>query len=344
MDNKESFKIRSEASCSTKTSRSSSTGAAAAMARAKAEAAKARLAFAEKEMSLKMEKAQLEAEMEKLSLEREAAAAVAEAETLEAAVDGSERSSRKLQLDEAPLNPQERTKEYIAEQTKEHSISALHLLTQDETGQLYTESTMAQHLPSQDEIRWQHAESTPAPHLSPQGETRHLRADPAPVSSIQAPQLKSGSSLDDNHLTHTAPKRETTHQPQLTPTMPLQPGKAHDHNSTYGARASNQGPPHPTMPSHAPQYAYHDQSSINDVVRYFARRELVTTGLTQFNDQPQSYRAWQQSFQNAVRGLNLTYSEEMDLLVKWLGKESSEHANRIRAVHVNHPDRGLRMI
>ncbi|XP_060782945.1 uncharacterized protein LOC132890172 [Neoarius graeffei] len=87
-----------------------------------------------------------------------------------------------------------------------------------------------------------------------------------------------------------------------------------------------------------------DDSNISDFVRYFARRELVATGLLQFSDKPQNYRAWKRSFQNATRGLNLTPSEEMDLLFKWLGKESAEHIEHIRAIHINHPAAGLAMI
>lgn len=82
----------------------------------------------------------------------------------------------------------------------------------------------------------------------------------------------------------------------------------------------------------------------NDFVRYLARRELVSTGLLQFNDKPQNYRAWKRSFLSATSGLDLTASEEMDLLLKWLGKESKEHAEQIRAIHVNHPGAGLDMI
>lgn len=88
----------------------------------------------------------------------------------------------------------------------------------------------------------------------------------------------------------------------------------------------------------------HNNSNMNDFVRYLARRELVSTGLLKFNDQPESYRAWQCSFKNAIRNLDLTFSEEIDLLVKWLGKESAEHVNRIRMVNANNPERGLKMI
>ncbi len=38
-----------------------------------------------------------------------------------------------------------------------------------------------------------------------------------------------------------------------------------------------------------------------------------------------------------MSGLNLTASEEMDLL----GKESAEHAKRMRSVHINQPSKGL---
>ncbi len=33
----------------------------------------------------------------------------------------------------------------------------------------------------------------------------------------------------------------------------------------------------------------------------------------------------------------------MDLLLKWLGKESAEHVEQIRAIHINHPQAGLAM-
>lgn len=34
----------------------------------------------------------------------------------------------------------------------------------------------------------------------------------------------------------------------------------------------------------------------------------------------------------------------MDLLLKWLSKELSEHVEQIRLIHINHPETGLAMI
>lgn len=86
----------------------------------------------------------------------------------------------------------------------------------------------------------------------------------------------------------------------------------------------------------------HQTHGMEDFARYLACCELVSTGLAQFDDRPESYRAWQSSFINAIKDLDLTPSEELDLLVKWLGKESVEHVRRIRSVHINNPDAALR--
>ncbi len=68
---------------------------------------------------------------------------------------------------------------------------------------------------------------------------------------------------------------------------------------------------------------------MSDVVKFMARRELVATGLLQFDKRPENYRAWKASFLNATRDLNLTPNENMDLLVKWLGSESATQVKHI---------------
>ncbi len=74
---------------------------------------------------------------------------------------------------------------------------------------------------------------------------------------------------------------------------------------------------------------------LTEFVKFLARRELVTTGLSQFNDRPESFRAWQSSFLNVIKDLDISPSGELDLLTKWLGKESDHYVNRIRLMHVN---------
>lgn len=75
-----------------------------------------------------------------------------------------------------------------------------------------------------------------------------------------------------------------------------------------------------------------------------AKSHLVTGGLTKFDDQPESYLSWKTTFQSTIADLGLTSSEEINLLIKWLGPESSEHAKRMKAVNIHHPSAGLGMI
>ena len=283
MESKEgSARTRSSASCSTKRSNSSSTVAAATMARAKAEAVKARLQYAEKEMDLKVEEAQLEAKMSMLSLQQEMAAAVAEAEVLEAAVDGSDRVSSKphsVQLGATPLDPTERTKEYVAEQARE-----------------------------QNKVQF-----APEPQQTSQTGIS-LYAELASLDPIQNPHLNIKCSQANADFFSSTPYPKVTTQPQLTPETHLYSTNRQENHHSPGERSRNPSPPFPSTPRDTPQNSYHEQSNMTDLIRYFARRELVTTGMIQFNDQPQSYRAWKWSFKNVVRGLDMTASKEMDLL------------------------------
>lgn len=73
-------------------------------------------------------------------------------------------------------------------------------------------------------------------------------------------------------------------------------------------------------------------------------REMVSSGLLRFDDQPENYWAWKTSFQTAVWDLNLLPQEELDLLAKWLGPQSAAQARRIRAAYIHNRGAGLNMV
>lgn len=83
-------------------------------------------------------------------------------------------------------------------------------------------------------------------------------------------------------------------------------------------------------------------SATEHLAQYLARRDLVSASLYEFDDKPENYRAWQSSYKNATQGLALTATEELDLMTRWLGKESSNQVKRLRSVHVASPDIALR--
>ncbi|XP_033991975.1 uncharacterized protein LOC117487461 [Trematomus bernacchii] len=105
--------------------------------------------------------------------------------------------------------------------------------------------------------------------------------------------------------------------------------------SPFSAYQPNQGTPY--------EASYHNPQTTNDLAKYLARSNLVTSGLTTFDDQPMNYWAWKTSFLSAIAGLDLSVGEELDLLCKYLGKESSDQVRRIKAVNIRHPDAGLMM-
>ncbi|KAK7879006.1 hypothetical protein WMY93_034161, partial [Mugilogobius chulae] len=96
-------------------------------------------------------------------------------------------------------------------------------------------------------------------------------------------------------------------------------------------------------PYNAPQPSPEIQG-VQDITRYLTRREILSTGLLQFDDHPENYWAWKASFKNAIKDLNVTAQEELDLIIKWLGVESSQQAKRIRSVHVFNPNAALKLV
>lgn len=179
-----------------------------------------------------------------------------------------------------------------------------------------------------------------------------LRADPldkAAVTNMPCP--------DDSFHTLGTPYMHQTYEPaerkekgqsdyHKTPSKPsLYPTSMRaDHKTGSPARQGFLNPAaKPYSPSHAPNSPNQDQEHpMMDFAKYLARRELVNTGLNKFDDRPESFRAWRSSFVNATGGLGLSAGEELDLLMKWLGKESAEHVKRMRQVHVNEPEAALR--
>lgn len=103
----------------------------------------------------------------------------------------------------------------------------------------------------------------------------------------------------------------TAEQPQHSSDTQLQSANMQDHHWRYTVSTRNQSPPCPPRP--ALHLINHERTRQTWVIPYFAHCEMVTTGLSQFNDQPQIYKAWKRRFRNVVRGLDLTSSKEMDL-------------------------------
>lgn len=146
-------------------------------------------------------------------------------------------------------------------------------------------------------------------------------------SSCHKPPANIDNPSGDTHLSHSKPadfepspetkisSKQPVHRLHLSAPSLLPPHPPpDDHNRKHNW--TQQKSSHSYDPTCNSNHSGRDDKNISEFVRYFARREIVATGLLQFNDKPQNYRAWKRSFENTVRGLDLTASEEMDLLFK----------------------------
>ncbi|XP_060761029.1 uncharacterized protein LOC132870982 [Neoarius graeffei] len=123
---------------------------------------------------------------------------------------------------------------------------------------------------------------------------------------------------------HTSRHADYSH---FRPGIPVYTHRHNDHSPTTSRAA------------HCPS-----DTATSDLARYLARSQLVSSGLTRFDDKPGNYLSWKSSFLNTIDSLDLTAGEEMDLLIRWLGPESAAHARRIRSVNVRDQAAGLWLV
>ncbi|XP_048868217.1 uncharacterized protein LOC125740722 isoform X1 [Brienomyrus brachyistius] len=321
-----SRKRASKASCSSHYSRGSAAViTAAVMARAEAEATKAEIAFAGRESELKIQQAQLEASLKALQLEKRAAAIQAKAEALETAAElGNTRKSSLMEL--STEDATERTQDYILKQIVDVEEAEMPVLD----GPFYD---------NKDKRVSGKQQSQSTPFYVPQEGQSALYATPSSFQAVNVESIQNPAFSQSIGMPLTLPSRRKAF-PQPPKDVPHTYAAA---GQDSGERSRDRQVPHDYFQT-TPSTHLYANNQMSDVVRFIARRELVSTGLTQFNDQPENFRAWRASFLNVTKDLDLSPSEEMDLLVRWLGCESAEQARRIRAVHINYPAQGLKLI
>ena len=69
------------------------------------------------------------------------------------------------------------------------------------------------------------------------------------------------------------------------------------------------------------------------------RMELIAKKIDKFADQPENYHVWKESFQNMVRQVNITPSEELSLISKHTTKNSKKLLQQLRSAYIRNPAR-----
>nr|XP_022312019.1 uncharacterized protein LOC111117241 [Crassostrea virginica] len=109
-----------------------------------------------------------------------------------------------------------------------------------------------------------------------------------------------------------------------------------------------------TFDSSAPQHhcsmpmPIHNNSTTGTVAtemaRLFMKKDILMSRLTQFSDKAEHYLIWKAKFLGIMKDLQVTPTEELDLLVRWLGPESSNQALRMQASHPTNPNMGIKRV
>lgn len=109
------------------------------------------------------------------------------------------------------------------------------------------------------------------------------------------------------------------------------------------ANVAATNPPTTTLPSNRPPRHQPEpqQTAGSDLTRFLLKKDLLLSRLTAFNDKAECFRSWKASFRSVMSELEVSPSEELDLLVKFLGPESSCYAYSIRSTNTHDPAKGL---
>lgn len=85
-------------------------------------------------------------------------------------------------------------------------------------------------------------------------------------------------------------------------------------------------------------------STMADFSKFLLRKDFLLTRFTNFDDRPENFSSWSSSFRSDILELGVTEFEEMDLLVKWLGPESSKFTRTLHSANTLNPSLGVKRI
>lgn len=246
--------------------------------------------------------------------EKEAEAACAEANVLESAVDSAARGelTEGQDIDQvSSYHSVERTERYVQEQYA------------------YVKAKEPIDDPEQDKK----ADFAPSAAVHPKpADDSHLHYEP--------PSPRERQHLSVKAKTSTATAANTLRQP-LQFTLKREVAFSAPQPASETRRLWT--PRHDTVHDNYPRVGEYG-SNASGLGRFLARRKVLTAGLTKFDDKPENYWTWRSTFSNTTEDLGLKPSEELNLLIKWLGPESAEHARRVRSVRINYPGEPLNMV
>ncbi|XP_052063923.1 uncharacterized protein LOC127703909 [Mytilus californianus] len=287
--------------------RSGRSNASSTMMRQKAnlEAARKRLEYVDQESTLVQQKAQLEAnttlekaKLEKMTKELEAKRDVAVAEAeLHAMEEVFDESDRETEVSSPSLTEQ-RTAKYIIEQSK--------------------------HVNRQYEVHNSAAVNNIDTQTSLHNEENMNEETPVHYSAPAVNNIDTQTFLrNDEHMNEELPIQRT--------------GKIASQVSSANQIVQQI---HKETIEQIPDTNNNRTLSLNygqELSKFLMKKDLIISRLLKYDDRPENYLSWKDTFKCVMSEIDASPAEEIDLMIKWLGPDSSRQINSIKISNSGNP-------
>lgn len=82
--------------------------------------------------------------------------------------------------------------------------------------------------------------------------------------------------------------------------------------------------------------------AVSPYIEFMARRELISNKIEKFDDRPENFHTWNGSFNNMIKGVNLSPSEQLSLMIENTTNESKRLVQRLRNAYIENPQEGIK--
>ena len=86
------------------------------------------------------------------------------------------------------------------------------------------------------------------------------------------------------------------------------------------------------------------QTPMGPYIEFMARRELISKKIEKFDDRPENCHTWKGSLENMIKGVNLSFSEQLSLIIEHTTNESKRLVQRLRNAFIENPGEGLKQV
>ncbi|CAC5357217.1 unnamed protein product [Mytilus coruscus] len=282
--------------------RSGRSNASSTMMRQKANlgAARKRLEYVDRESTLVQQKAQLEEKekLEKMTKELEAKRDVAVAEAeLHAMEEVFDESDRETEVSSPSLTEQ-RTAKYIIENSK-HVNRQYEVHNSAAVNNIDTQTS----LHNEENMN----EETPVHNSAP------------PVNNIDTQTFLH----NDEHMNEELPI-------QRTRTIASQVSSANQIVQQIHKETIEQIPDTNNNRTLSLNYG-------QELLKFLMKKDLIISRLLKYDDHPENYLSWKDTFKCVMLEIDASPAEEIDLMIKWLGPDSSRQINSIKISNSGNP-------